>query len=163
MKFINAMIKKGLLNAKELEFRWHKEQDLYDDIAELFNLCTTYDKNLAFISSKHYDDTDEMFNDDFITGLYTPSGPISFHFKIKEMDKFIHLKPYDERGPLYDGYDHDGLMARMDSLILSVLRNDKEDVEKEINNNIYLHESHKPNKCVDSREYGNNNTIKKTR
>ena len=145
---LNALTKRKIIDSKDLCMVWHPSKDYFDFILELMALFTVSFPELAFASYKHYDEKNDSisnFNGDFITGLYTPEGPISFHFKNTEATKFNHLN-WIENAPMYDNYDHTEVMNRLNSLAITLSsKKSKEDILKSINTNIYLHESHKTN------------------
>lgn len=99
----------------------HTFAHLYKTRTILFAvICAAYPE-LSFKSKKHFDEeNDQMFNDDFIAGIYTPKGFVTFHFKLKYWDLFP-IKEI-ERGPKYDGYSEEEALDRLSSLI---------DIEKE--------------------------------
>ena len=144
---LNALIERNVIDSKDLCLVWHPSQDYFDLICELMALFTASCPQLSFISRKHYDeekDSISSFNDDFITGLYTPDGPVSFHFKNKEANNFNHLD-WIESSPKYDNYDHDEFMNRLNSLAIALTKEKNiEEITELINNNKYLHESQKP-------------------
>lgn len=146
-KIINALTKAGLINYKQVRTGWHTDEELKDFTLELLSLCTIKYPELAFVSLKHYnEEEDPMYDGDFMMGLYTPQGPISFHLKLEYLKMFrnIHI---DERAPRYDGYTHNDFMYRMSSLVTELVNGaDKEKVLSKINNNLYLDESQKPKK-----------------
>ena len=85
-----------------------------------------------------------MFEDDFIVGFYTPFGQVSFHFKNQYRDRFSHLQ-WIERAPKYDGYNHTGLLYRIESLTNSfTCGKSTADIIEEIGRNTALHPSQKP-------------------
>ena len=93
----------------------HTFEELYKQRAILFaTLCNSY-KELSFKTKKHFDEeNDPMYNDDFLAGIYTPEGIVTYHIKLKYWDLFDI--PEIERGPKYDGYDNNEVLKRIISL-----------------------------------------------
>ena len=144
---ISVSRKNNLINYKEINIVWNKIQDLFDYIRELVCIFTTIYPELSFISEKHFDEeNDPMHDGDFIVGFYTSIGPLAFHFKNEFKDCFEHLI-WDERGPKYDFYDHNGFMKRMESLISDLSSGlTIDDIIDKINKTAYLDKSQKPKK-----------------
>jgi hypothetical protein len=69
---------------------------------------------LAFKTKRHFDGT--MFNGDFLVGIYTPRGPVVFHFKMEYFDEFE--VPEIECGPNFneDKYTPIEALERLKSL-----------------------------------------------
>ena len=64
---------------------------------------------------KHFDEEkDPMFNDNFIAGINTPDGIVTYHIKLKYWEMFSI--PELERAPKYDGYDSSDVIERVYSL-----------------------------------------------
>ena len=55
-----------------------------------------------------------MFNDDFIAGINTPEGVVTYHFKLEFWDLFQISEI--ERAPKYDYYDNEMVLKRIYSL-----------------------------------------------
>ena len=60
-----------------------------------------------------------MFNDNFIAGINTPDGIVTYHIKLKYWEMFSI--PELERAPKYDGYDSSDVIDRVLSLNKSLL------------------------------------------
>ena len=116
-----AKLKSDGHSLKEISDTRHTFAHLYKTRMILFAIiCAAYPE-LSFKSKKHFEEeSDPMFNDDFIAGIYTPKGLATFHFKLKYWDLFS-IKEID-RAPKYDGYSEDEALDRLSSLI---------DIEKE--------------------------------
>ena len=138
------LIKRNLIQYKKIQFGWNTSQDLLDLELELVCLFAALCPELSFASWKHYDGT--MHEDDFVAGIYTPEGPISFHFNEQYADRFSH-DVWIDRGPMYDGYKHRDAINRIDSLT-SWFASNKTSIEiiDFIYGNRRLDESHRPMK-----------------
>ena len=97
--------------------------DLVPDFKEMYELrarffriiCNKYPE-LAFKTKKHFDEeNDPMFNGDFLAGIYTPYGVVTYHFKLKYFDDFN--VPEIERGPRYTNYSIQDGLYRLASLV----------------------------------------------
>ena len=132
-------------SVKNVSDVYHTFADLYERERVLFRLITTLCPKLCFKTLKHFDeDNDPMFNGDFMVGLYTPLGPVSYHFKLKFLDYFSHIE-FQEYGPRYDGYSEKEKNYRIDyisNLILSGKTQD--DILNMIFQNEELDDSLKP-------------------
>ena len=82
---------------------------------ELFiALCNAYREN-SWKSKKHFDEeNDPMFSGDFIAGINTNIGPITFHLKLKYWDE-LDVKELP-RALKYDGYTEEDVIKRIKSL-----------------------------------------------
>lgn len=79
---------------------YHSFNDLYYQRMMLFAvICNTY-KDKAWKSLKHSDNT--MFDGYFIAGIATPEGNYTFHYKLKDWDKF-NVKELNN-APKWDGH-----------------------------------------------------------
>src|SRR5574344_1249698 len=108
-------IKNNGAEVKEISDGYHTFKELYDERRSLFcALCNAYPNN-AWKSKKHYDDVnDPMFNCDFIAGISTEDGMITYHFKLEYWDDFLIKEiPY---APKYNGYSSDDVMYRLKEL-----------------------------------------------
>lgn len=142
---ITNCIKKGLIDYKQIVVNHTSTEELFNISLELICLSTALCPELSFASTKHFDDDDEMFNDDFIVGFYTLSGPVAFHFKNKYQERFQHVQ-WLEKAPKYDGYTNDIMLERINSLIALLSFNTTEDITEMIRKNPLLHKSQKPPK-----------------
>ncbi|MBR5662522.1 MAG: hypothetical protein IKX00_02580 [Bacilli bacterium] len=150
---VNHIIKEArkekIINSKEIKVDYHTVRELYTRIQSLFRFCTAVCPELAFKSLKHYDednDSIDKFNDDFIVGIYTPKGPISFHFKLIYLDKYNHID-FIDRAPLYDGYNEEEMIDRLETLTNYICSGKTtNEIIDEIINNPNLHESQKPSR-----------------
>ena len=152
---VNDIIKNGrkakIINSKEIKPDYHTTGQLYRRVRTCFRFASIHCPRLMFISLKHYDEDNDSitnFNDDFIVGVFTPVGPATFHFKMEFYDEFKHL-PYYKSSPLYDGYQEDEMMDRIDILVDMLLcGKTEEELIEEINNDPTLHESQKPKQLI---------------
>ena len=134
----------NLINYKHLQIVDNTPEQLFNITLELVCLISALCPELSFASEKHYDKDDKMFEDDFIVGFYTSFGQVSFHFKNQYRDRFSHLQ-WIERAPKYDGYDHAGLLYRIESLTNCFTSGKSvNDIIEEIRKNTALHPSQKP-------------------
>ena len=77
-------------------------------------LCNVY-SDISWKSKKHYDEeNDPMFNGDFIAGINSDTGIITFHLKMKYWDD-LNIKELD-RAPQYDKYNYEDVKVRIKSL-----------------------------------------------
>lgn len=77
-------------------------------------LCNAY-PDMCWKSRKHFDEeNDPMFNGDFIAGINTPDGVVTFHLKLEYWDE-LNVKEIDN-SPKYDGYDNKDIIKRVKSL-----------------------------------------------
>ena len=137
------------VNTKKISDVHHTFGDLYNRERILFRLITFALPKLSFKSLYHYDEeNDPMFNGDFMVGLYTPRGPISYHFKLKYLDDFAHLD-FSPRGPRYDNYSEDEKNERINCITQMIEANKTEDeILAEILGNPDLDESLKPPRSI---------------
>lgn len=114
-KDIKDSADKGILSAKDVSDRWHTFRVLYKHRIYLFAaLCNTY-KDISFKTKKHFDEeNDPMFNGDFMAGINTPAGVVTYHIKLEYWDLF-HVQEI-EHGPKYDGYTDEDIFVRLESL-----------------------------------------------
>ncbi len=116
---INAKIQKekaeGKISAKDISDGRHTFRKLYKNRMILFcTLCNCH-SDIFWKSKKHFDEeTDPMFNDDFIAGINTPEGVVTYHFKLEFWDLF--QVPEIEWAPKYDFYDNEMVLKRIYSL-----------------------------------------------
>ena len=117
-ELIIALKKSGFLSTKDLTDRFYSVRELYEHRLILFKIiCQTY-PHLAWKSKKHFDGS--MFNDSFLTGIETPLGNASYHFKINRYNEFNVTER--QFAPEYDRYTPDEALDRINSLPL--LKND---------------------------------------
>ena len=148
---VNHIIKEArkekIINSKAIKVDFHTAGELYTRIYTLFRLATSLCPELSFKSLKHYDEENDSisnFNGDFIVGVYTPKGPVSFHFKLNYLDQFEHI-PFIDRAPLYDGYGEEEMIDRLNSLTdLICSGKTTDEIIEDIYSNEELHESHRP-------------------
>lgn len=112
--FVVAAKKVDSIDTKSLKDRHYTLGELYDHRRVLFNiLCHTYPE-LSWKAKNHR--SDAMFNGDFIAGITTPMGNVSYHFKLPFYDQFDVLEL--RSAPVYDGYTPDEALDRLISLPL---------------------------------------------
>lgn len=130
VKMINDMIKtsklEGNVSTKDISDGYHTFRQLYNHRTILFALvCNAYPE-ISWKSKKHYEEeTDPMFNGDFIAGINTPEGPATYHMKLQYWDLFNI--PEIERAYPYDGHKSDDDLNRLSSLIK--LNNEKSKIK----------------------------------
>lgn len=107
--------KTGDITTGEISDGHHTFNELYKQRAILFcTVCNLY-PDIAWKSRKHYnEESDPMYEGDFIAGIYTPLGQAAFHLKNNYWD-MLHVGEL-ERAPKYDGYSSDEALARIASL-----------------------------------------------
>lgn len=147
--YLNEIIKshkKGkTINTKNISDGHHTFGELYNRELVLFRLVTSAYPKLSFKSLKHYDEeNDPIFNGDFMVGIYTPKGPITYHFKLEYLDSFKHIS-YIPKGPKYDNYTEDEKNERINYLSDMIISGKTEDdILIEILSNKELDKSYKP-------------------
>ena len=113
-ELIKFLKKSGFLSTKELVDKYYSVQELYEHRLVLFKIiCHTY-PHLAWKAKRHFDGS--MFNDSFLSGIVTPLGNASYHFKLDRFDEFKVTEI--ESAPKYDGYTSDEALDRINSLPL---------------------------------------------
>ena len=113
-RFIYEICKSGK-SVKNISDGHHTIEDYLDMRNHLFMaLCNAY-PNRSWKSKKHFrEETDPMYFGDFIAGICTPDGNITFHLPMKYWDELNVLER--ERAPEYDGYTEEDVKKRMKSL-----------------------------------------------
>lgn len=103
---------------KEVSDGHHTFGDYIDMRNNLFiALCNAY-CDISWKSKKHYDEeNDPMFNGDFIAGINSDKGMITFHLKMKYWCD-LDVKELD-RAPEYDRYTEEDVKVRLKSLTRS--------------------------------------------
>lgn len=121
-QMIQRLASEGTINKKMVSDGHHTFGDLYEERAYLFStLCNSF-PDLSWKSRKHYDEeNDPMFNGDFIAGINTPRGIVTYHFKNKYWDLFKVAER--ERAFKYDG-------CGCDIKVLESLNDEKPKVKK---------------------------------
>ena len=144
---IDGAVKNKVIDTKKLQIKYHTVGQLYTRSRELLALATSFCPQLAFKSLRHYDEANDSikaFNDDFIVGIYTPLGPVAFHYKLEFIEDFSHV-PSIDNAPKYDGYTEDESMQRIHSLTKLISNGISiEEIIEIINKNEKLDESQKP-------------------
>ena len=113
---IVAMKDTGVLNTKKVSDKYHTFGDLYDHRNYLFSVICSQNKDKSWKSKKHFDEeNDPMFNGDFVVGINTPLGVVSYHCKLEFWDLFDDVKEIPN-APEYDGCTQDETFARLRSL-----------------------------------------------
>lgn len=108
-------LKKTKQSIKNISDGYHTFGEYIDMRNTLFiALCNVY-SNISWKSKKHYDEeNDPMYNGDFIAGINSDIGPITFHLKMKYWDD-LKVQEID-RAPKYEGYTEEDVKARIKSL-----------------------------------------------
>lgn len=120
IRMINDMIKtskkEGKISTKDISDVHHTFRQLYNHRTILFALvCNAY-PNVSWKSKKHFEEeTDPMFNGDFVAGINTPDGPATYHIKLEYWDLF-NVPELDRAYP-YDGHNSDEDFNRLLSLL----------------------------------------------
>lgn len=133
------------ITTKKISDTHHTFGDLYTRERILLRLITSIFPTLSFKSLHHYnEESDPMFNGDFMVGLYTPKGPIAYHFKLKYLDEFSHLD-FTPNGPKYDNYTEEEKNERLNYMTNMIIAGKTADeIMNEIESNTKLHNSCKP-------------------
>ena len=120
MKSINEInkeiqeVKKQNQSIKEISDGNHTFGQYIDMRNNLFIALCAYPE-ISWKSRKHYDEeNDPMFNGDFIAGINSDKGTITFHLKMKYWDDIIAEEI--DRAPKYDGYTEEDVISRIKSL-----------------------------------------------
>ena len=87
-------------NKGEFSDGYHTFNELYEHRMLLFSIICNQNKQHAWKSKKHADNT--MFDDYFIVGINTPEGQFTYHYQLKHWDMF-HVKELPT-APEYDGH-----------------------------------------------------------
>ena len=64
-----------------------KEKNAIELAQEILNLGKNKE-DLSFVKKHFEEETDPMFNGDFIAGINTPQGPATYHIKLEYWDLF---------------------------------------------------------------------------
>ena len=105
----------GEISTKEISDGHHTFGELYRHRIALFCTLCNLLSEISWKSKKHFDEEkDPMFNDNFIAGINTPDGIVTYHIKLKYWEMFSI--PELERAPKYDGYDSSDVIERVYSL-----------------------------------------------
>jgi len=116
---INNLIQESInlenVSAKDISDGHHTFRELYKQRLILFcTICNLF-PNLSWKSKKHFNnETDPMFDGDFIAGINTPEGVASYHIKLEYWELFDI--PEIERAPRYDYYSSEDVLKRILSL-----------------------------------------------
>lgn len=102
-------------NVKEISDGHHTFGEYIDMRNTLFiALCNVY-SDISWKSKRHFDEEkDPMFNGDFVAGINSNMGIITFHLKMKYWDD-LKVKELD-KAPEYDGYTKEDVKVRIKSL-----------------------------------------------
>lgn len=119
IKEINNIIEQSkkdkIISVKDISDGHHTFGDLYKHRTYLFAVVCNQFKEISFKTKKHFDEeNDPMYNGDFMVGINTPKGIVTYHIKLEYWDLFDI--PEIERGPKYDGYDEEESLERVLSL-----------------------------------------------
>ena len=115
---INAVIlgyKENGNSVKKISDGNHTFEDYINMRNNLFiALCNAY-PDISWKAKRHFDEeNDPMFNGDFIAGIDTPEGTISFHLKLEYWEQ-LNVQEISN-SPKYDGYGKDDVYKRIKSL-----------------------------------------------
>ena len=95
-------MKKGKHSVKQISDTNHTFEELYEERALLLAAFCNDAKCFTFKSKKHFDEeNDPMFEGDFIVGIHTPEGMVTYHIPLRYWDLFDITEL--ERGCEYDG------------------------------------------------------------
>ncbi len=112
---IKTAARNGEIRPKDISDRHHTFGTLYEHRIHLFAALCNQNSEISFKTKKHFDEeNDPMFNGDFMAGIFTPRGIVTYHIKLKYWNLF-HVKEI-EYGPKYDGYTNEDIFERLDSL-----------------------------------------------
>lgn len=89
------------VSRQDISDGWHTFNELYHHRMVLFSIILNQNKEIGWKSKQHHDGT--MFDEDsFICGIETPEGQYTYHYHLKDWDKF-DVKEL-EYAPEYDGH-----------------------------------------------------------
>ena len=115
---IKNMKNAGVINSKEVSDTHHTFGTLYLHRLHLFAALCNMNPSISFKTRKHFDEeNDPMFNEDFMAGIKTPKGLVTYHFKLEFWNLFKIQEI--EKGPKYNGYTDKDIYERLDSLVNS--------------------------------------------
>ena len=108
-------LRKRNISTKDISDGFHTIRD-YVELRNLYFIALlNSNKDISWKSRKHFDEeTNPMFNGDFIAGIETPLGSVARHIKLFHFDE-LEVKEID-RAPLYDGYTEEDEKVRIMSL-----------------------------------------------
>lgn len=117
---INELIKKyseiGIISSKNISDGHHTFREIYNERFILFCVICNIFPELSWKAKKHFDEeNDSMYEGDFIAGINTPEGVVTYHIKLKYWDLFDITEI--NRAPKYDNYTSEDVMNRILSLI----------------------------------------------
>lgn len=89
------------ISRKGVSDGYHTFDELYYHRMILFSIILNQNKEKSWKAKKHHDGT--MFDEDsFICGIETPEGQYTYHYHLRDWDKF-DVREY-EYAPEYDGH-----------------------------------------------------------
>ena len=88
------------ISRKEISDGYHTFDELYYHRMVLFSIICKKHKDISWKSKQHDDGT--MFDDSFIVGITTPQGDYTYHYHLRDWDKF-DVKEID-KAPKWDGH-----------------------------------------------------------
>lgn len=102
-------------SVKEISDGKHTFGEYIDMRNKMFIALCEANNNISWKSKKYFDEVnDPMYDGDFIAGINTPDGVITFHLKLKYWDE-LNIKEIDN-SPKYDGYTKEDVKKRIKSL-----------------------------------------------
>lgn len=81
---------------------YHTFADLYAQRRALVAALVASRPAWSWRSRRHHRDSDPMFPGHFIVGIYTPTGPVSYHFEVEHWGDFGAAAEV-EHAPMWDG------------------------------------------------------------
>lgn len=138
---------------QEMSDGYHTFAELYSHRCDLFAFICNNNKHAAWKSLNHSIEDSDMYEDYFIVGIETLEGQYTYHYHIREWDKFDVPELY--RAPKWDGHKPSDI-TRLNSGVFDLLNLKPYDMEKRILNfleEIYI------NKLVNS-EFNHTEAIK---
>ena len=111
----NSKDKTDEINTKDISDGHHTFHELYMHRTMLFCALCNLLPEVSWKSKKHFDEeNDPMYEGDFIAGINTEDGPITYHIKLEYWD--IFNIPVIDRAPKYDNYGNDEVIKRIRTL-----------------------------------------------
>ena len=112
------------VSVKGISDTHHTFADYLKERTLLFALVCNIFPEISWKSKKHFkEEEDPMFEGDFLVGLNTPKGVISFHLKLTYWD--IFEVPELERAPYYDKYQKEDVFKRLEEFTSEVIEERK--------------------------------------
>lgn len=103
---------------EQLTDGYHTMAELYDHrraLSAVLAVVSAIDGQ-SFRSKQHHPDDDAMFDGYFIVGIETPSGLITYHYRLEHWDDFASVPELDH-APKWDGATSEDTVARLFEMV----------------------------------------------